>query len=207
MFILGDLFDYWFEYKQAVPKGFVRVLSVLAKFTEAGIPVHIFTGNHDMWLSNYLIEEIGLQVYKNPIQRELHGQSFFLGHGDGLGPGDYGYKFIKKIFSNKINQWFFARLHPNFGLGLMKYFSRKSRESEAESPPFLGADKEWLVQYCERKIQTENHDYFIFGHRHLPIDYTLSNGHSRYINCGDWLSQNTYVKYSNNQLTLESFTE
>jgi len=188
-----------------VPKGFVRVLAKLSTFTEAGIPVHVFTGNHDLWLSDYLEKEIGVKVYKKPVRKTIDGQVFLLGHGDGLGPEDHGYKFLKKILSNKVNQWLFARIHPNTGLGLMKYFSRKSREGNKESPKFLGADKEWLVQYCERKIETEHYDYFIFGHRHLPIDYELSNGQSRYINCGEWLTQNTYVEFSNNKLELKEF--
>lgn len=205
LFLLGDVFDYWFEYKKVVPKGFVRLLGKLAEFSAAGIPLHIFTGNHDMWLFDYLEKEIGATVYKDPIKRTFGGKIFFLGHGDGLGPGDHGYKFIKKVFRFPINQWLFARLHPNLGIALMQYFSRKSRESDSESKKFLGPEKEWLVQFCEGKLKEEHMDYFIFGHRHLAIDHTLSNGTSRYINAGDWLTFNSYVVFDGEELSLKYF--
>lgn len=205
LYLLGDLFDYWFEYKQVVPKGFFRFLAKLAEFTDKGIPLHIFTGNHDMWMFDYLEEELGAQIYLQPITRELSGKLFLLGHGDGLGPADHGYKFIKKVFSNKLNQWLFARLHPNFGIKLMKKFSKTSRESQDEKNVFLGAEKEWLVQYCERKLESKYYDYFIFGHRHLMIDHLLSNGKSRYVNCGDWIRYNSYVVWDGKQLELKTF--
>jgi len=206
LYILGDLFDYWFEYSKVVPKGFVRVLAKLAQFTERDIPVHIFTGNHDMWMFDYLENEIGANVYREPITRELGGKQFFLGHGDGLGPGDHGYKFIKKIFRSRINQWLFARLHPNFGIGLMQRFSKTSRESQDEAYEFLGPEKEWLVQFCEDHLKKNEIDFFVFGHRHLPIDYQLSKPNARYINCGDWIRHNTFVVFDGEQLELKKFT-
>jgi len=205
LYILGDLFDYWFEYKKVVPRGFVRILAKFAQFTERDIPVHVFTGNHDMWMFDYLETEIGVNLYTEPIERELHGKKFVLGHGDGLGPGDHGYKFIKKVFRSKINQWLFARLHPNLGIALMQKFSKKSREAESESPEFMGADKEWLVQYCEAEIESKEIDYFIFGHRHLPITHPLSNGKSVYINSGDWITHNSYVELKEGQLELKTY--
>jgi len=205
LYLLGDLFDYWFEYKQVVPRGFVRFLAKLSEFTDRDIPVHVFLGNHDMWMFDYLEEEIGVIIHKEPIQKELQGKTYILGHGDGLGPGDHGYKFIKKVFRSPINQWLFARLHPNFAVALMKRFSKKSRESEMEAPDFMGADKEWLIQHCEAELKTKAVDNFIFGHRHLPIDHTLSNGISRYLNCGDWLSHNTYVELKDGHLQLKNY--
>jgi len=205
LYILGDLFDYWFEYKKVVPKGFIRILTKLSEFTDRDIPVHIFTGNHDMWMFDYLEDEIGAIIYRAPIVRQLQGKKFLLGHGDGLGPGDHGYKFIKKVFRSKINQWLFARLHPNLGITLMQKFSKKSRDAETESPAFMGPDKEWLIQYCEKKIEKGDIDYFIFGHRHLPIDYTLSNKRSRYINCGDWIEHNSYVVLREGEIELKKF--
>ena len=205
LYLLGDLFDFWFEYKQVVPKGHVRLLATLAKFNDHGIPVHVFTGNHDMWMFGYLEEECGVIIHRAPITKEIEGKVFLLGHGDGLGPGDHGYKFIKKVFRNKLNQWLFARLHPNFALKLMQFSSKTSRESDKEAPEFLGPDKEWLVQYCERKLKEQNFDYFIFGHRHIPIDFTLSNGKSRYINTGDWLTHFSFARFAEGNLELLNF--
>lgn len=206
LYLLGDLFDFWFEYKAVVPRGHIRFLAKLAEFTDRGIPVYVFTGNHDMWIFDYLENEIGVTIHRDPIVNTFGGKTFFLGHGDGLGPGDHGYKLIKKVFRSKINQWLFARLHPNFAIWLMRRFSQTSRESQSEDNQFLGADKEWLVQYCEKKIQQQNIDYFIFGHRHLPIDHLLSNGQSRYINSGDWMHHNSYVEFCNGKLELKTYT-
>ena len=203
LFLLGDLFDYWFEYKKVVPKGFIRFLAKLTEFTSQNIPVHIFTGNHDMWMFDYLEKEIGATLYREPLSIKLMNHHFVLGHGDGLGPGDHGYKFIKKVFRSRINQWLFARIHPNLGVSLMQYYSQRSRESETHSPPFMGPKKEWLIQYCEDRIKAQPEiDYFIFGHRHLPIDYTLSNQKTRYINSGDWIEHFTYVKYDGHEVSL-----
>ncbi len=202
LYILGDIFDYWFEYKKVVPKGFVRLLAQLAGLAERGIDVHIFTGNHDLWMKDYLEEEIGAKVYKDPIYKKIGEHQFHLGHGDGLGPGDHGYKFLKKVFRNKINQWLFARIHPNTGIRIMQYASQRSRKREETSAPFLGSENEWLIQYAEEILTNKKVDYFLFGHRHLPIDYTLSNGHSRYINTGDWINHYSYARYRNGDMQL-----
>ncbi len=204
LYLLGDLFDYWFEYKRVVPRGYVRFLGKLAQMVDRGIPVYIFSGNHDVWMFDYLEKELGATVHHKPITVTLRDKLFLLGHGDGLGPGDHGYKFIKKIFRAPINQWLFARLHPNFALWIMKKFSKTSREAQEEEG-FLGADKEWLVQYAERKITEKAYDYLLFGHRHLPIDHLLSNKKSRYVNCGDWIHHNTYVVFDGKQLDLKKY--
>lgn len=207
LYILGDLFDYWFEYKKVIPKGHVRILAKIAELTDSGIPVHLYTGNHDMWMFGYLEDEIGVTLHKKPNFIEIGNKKFMLGHGDGLGPGDTKYKILKKIFSNKLNQWFFERIHPNTGVKMMKYSSQKSRKSQPEIYPFLGPEKEWLIKYAERKLETMEIDYFIFGHRHLPIDYTLSNGKSRYINTGDWITHNTYAKFENGKVSLIKYNQ
>lgn len=205
LYLLGDIFDYWFEYKEVIPKGHIRFLAKLAEFTDSGIPVHVFTGNHDMWMFDYLEKEIGVNIHRQALEKKIDGKLFLLGHGDGLGPADYGYKFIKKVFRNKINQWLFARLHPNLGLRLMIKFSQTSRDSQTEEKKFLGAEKEWLVLYAERKLKSKAYDYFIFGHRHLMIDHLLSNGSARYLNCGDWLSYNSYVVWDGQELKLKTY--
>lgn len=205
LYLMGDVFDYWFEYKEVVPRGYVRLLGKLAELSDAGVELHYFTGNHDMWVFDYLPKEIGLQIHRAPIQKEYNGKKFFLGHGDGLGPGDFGYKFIKKVFANKLAQWLFARVHPNTGIGLMKFFSRRSRIATGTSDDvYLGDDKEWLMIFSREVLQKEHYDYFIFGHRHMPLDKQLSDK-SRYINLGEWINHFTYAEYDGAELSLKKF--
>ncbi len=205
LYLMGDVFDYWFEYKEVVPRGYVRLLGKLAELSDAGVELHYFTGNHDMWVFDYLPKEIGLQIHRAPIQKEYNGKKFFLGHGDGLGPGDFGYKFIKKVFANKLAQWLFARVHPNTGIGLMKFFSRRSRIATGTSDDvYLGDDKEWLMIFSREVLQKEHYDYFIFGHRHMPLDKQLSDK-SRYINLGEWINHFTYAEFDGAELSLKKF--
>jgi UDP-2,3-diacylglucosamine hydrolase len=202
LFLVGDLFDFWFEYKKAIPKGFVRLQGKIAEFTDAGIPVHVFTGNHDMWMFDYLPQELGVKLYKEPIRRNFNGKEFLIGHGDGLGPGDHGYKFIKKVFANPLSQWLFARLHPNFGIGLADYWSTKSRRANrGEDEKFLGKENEWLAIYCEEYLKKEHIDYFIFGHRHLPLDLKIGDN-SRYLNLGEWINYQSYACFDGKKLEL-----
>ena len=208
IFLVGDLFDYWFEYKRVVPRGYTRLLGKIAELTDSGIPVHVFTGNHDMWIFDYLPTELGVSLYRAPIKREFNGKKFFIGHGDGLGPGDHGYKFIKKVFASKVCQWLFARLHPNFGVGMMHFWSRRSRAATGQNDEkFLGRDKEWLVIFCHDTLKEEHHDYFIFGHRHLAMDLLLDNESSRYVNLGDWLTFDTYGVFDGTDFQLLHYTD
>jgi len=205
IFIVGDLFDFWFEYKRVVPRGYVRVLGKLAEIRDSGIPIYFFTGNHDQWMRNYFEEELNIPVYHHPVQVELSGKKFFIGHGDGLGKGDYGYKFLKKIFTSKIAKWLFARLHPNFGIWLGNYWSRNNRLiNGVEEEKFLGEEKEWLIGFAREKLRTEKIDYFIFGHRHLALDYKL-NEQSRYINLGDWIRFDSYAVFDGNDVQLKYY--
>ncbi len=207
IYLVGDLFDFWFEYKHAVPRGFTRVLGTLAELTDGGLPIHVFTGNHDMWIFDYLPQETGVVVHRAPIQRVWNGKHFFIGHGDGLGPGDYGYKFIKRVFASRACQWLFARLHPNFGIGLANFWSRTSRKSSAEADrTFLGEDNEWLVQYCREVLSHKHFDVFIFGHRHLPLDIALDQS-ARYLNLGDWLGHFTYAVFDGEQVELLKYPD
>lgn len=203
IFLVGDIFDFWFEYKKAIPKGYVRLLGKLAELADSGIKIHIFTGNHDMWIFDYLPQEIGAELYKEPIQIERQGKKLFIGHGDGLGPGDRGYKFLKKVFANKVCQWLFARLHPNFGIGLADYFSKSSRAKTGDQDSkFLGEENEWLAVYSKEVLEKEHFDFFIFGHRHLPLEIKLTE-QSSYVNLGDWLHHYTYGVLRNGKLSLE----
>ncbi len=205
LYLVGDVFDAWFEYRKVVPKGYVRLLGKLADLRERGLPIYFFTGNHDMWMFRYLEEELDIPIFRQPIVREMGGKRFFIGHGDGLGPGDFGYKFIKAVFANPVCQWLFERLHPNAGLWLMDAFSGTSRKANPADPKYHGPEKERLIQFCNDKLETEQFDYFIFGHRHLPIDHTLKNGKSRYLNLGDWLRFNSYAVFDGHELELKFF--
>ncbi len=194
--LLGDVFDFWFEYKHAVPKGYTRLMGALAALTDAGIPVHFFMGNHDMWTFGYLETELGVKVYPHPVKWERWGHRLYLAHGDGLGPGDYSFKIIRKVFRSPFFQWCFARLHPNFGIGLGLALSRRSRKAHAASEQqYLGHDQEWLTQYCTTDLSAEKFDYMVFGHRHLPLWIPIS-GNGVYVNLGDWVSHFTFGRLS-----------
>jgi UDP-2,3-diacylglucosamine hydrolase len=207
IFIVGDLFDFWYEYKKVVPKGYVRILGKIAEITDAGIAIHFFVGNHDMWMKDYFQKELNTSVYFEPSEFTFNGKRFLIGHGDGLGPGDEGYKFIKKVFRNPICQWLFGILPPRFGIGLADFFSKKSRaKTGTTNEIFLGEDKEWLVVYAKEILKKEHYDYFIFGHRHLPLDIVL-NEKSKYINLGDWIKYFTYAVFNGENLSLEYYKD
>lgn len=203
IFIVGDLFDFWFEYRTVVPKGFVRILGKLAELTDAGIPVHFFVGNHDMWMSGYFEKELNIPVYHESSIFEFNGKKLLIGHGDGLGPGDHGYKFIKKVFRHPLSKFLFGLIPPFFGISLAAYFSKSSRASTGESDEkFLGEENEWLILYCREMLKEQAFDYFVFGHRHLPIDFQL-NEKSRYINLGDWIKYDSYAVFDGRSLELK----
>ncbi len=202
IFLLGDLFDFWFEYKTVVPKGFTRTLGKLAEITDSGIPVYYFVGNHDLWMNGYFEEELNIPVYHTPQEFTFNETTFFIGHGDGLGPGDKGYKRMKKVFTNPIAKWFYRWLHPDLGVKLAQYLSVKNKLiSGDEDVTFLGEDNEWLVQYCKRKLEEKHRDYFVFGHRHLPMEIELKPS-SRYTNLGDWIIHYTYAVYDGKEFKL-----
>lgn len=207
IFIVGDMFDFWYEYKTVVPKGYTRLLGKLAEITDSGIPIHFFMGNHDMWMNGYFEKELNIPVYHEPQIFEWNNKEFYIGHGDGLGPGDHKYKFLKKVFRSKTCKWFFGQLHPTLGVGIANYFSRKSRIKTMQSDKkFLGEDKEWLIIYCKEVLQKDFYDYLIFGHRHLPIDFNLSEK-SRYINLGDWIKYFSYAVFDGENLELKYYTK
>lgn len=202
IFLVGDMFDFWFEYRTVVPKGFVRLLGKLAELSDSGIQLHFFVGNHDMWIRDYFQKELNMQVYFEPATFEFNGKKILVGHGDGQGPGDHGYKFLKKIFRNPVCQWLFGVLPPAIGMGIANYFSQKSRNADKSAEEtFLGEDKEWLIAYCREMLQKEHFDYFIFGHRHLPIDFSLAEN-SRYFNLGDWINFKSYAVFDGTVASL-----
>ena len=195
VFLLGDLFDFWFEYKTVVPKGFVRVLGKLAELKDAGIDIYFFVGNHDLWMRDYFQKELNIPVFHEPQEFDINGKLFLIGHGDGLGPGDYGYKRMKKVFTFPFFKWLFRWLHPDIGVKLGHYFSVKNKLiSGDEDAQFLGEENEWLALYCRKKLTEKHYDFFIFGHRHLPLEIEL-NSSSTYINLGDWIRYFTYGEF------------
>lgn len=203
IFVLGDVFDFWYEYKKVVPKGFVRLLGKLAELTDSGILIHFFVGNHDMWMAGYFEKELNIQVHFNPQEFLINNKKFLIGHGDGLGPGDKKYKLLKKVFRSKISQFLFGMMHPSWGIGLADYFSKKSRAATGKSDEhFLGEDKEWLIIYCKEILEKEHFDYFVFGHRHLPIEFSLKEK-STYINLGDWITYFSYAEFDGEKLQLK----
>ncbi len=211
IFIVGDMFDFWYEYRKVVPKGYVRLLGKLAEITDAGIPVHFFVGNHDMWMKDYFQKELNIQIFFEPVDFEINGKQFHIGHGDGLGPGDHGYKMLKKVFRNPICQWLFGILPPFVGMGLANYLSRRSRaQTGVTEEIFLGEEKEWLIIHCKDLLKQKFYDFFVFGHRHLPIDFRLTNTdsqpESRYINLGDWIRYNSYAVFNGSELEIKYYT-
>jgi UDP-2,3-diacylglucosamine hydrolase len=205
IYLLGDIFDFWFEYRHAIPRGFIRLQGKLAELRDAGIPIVFFTGNHDMWMFDYFPTELGIPIYRDPQVLQVGAQKLLVGHGDGLGPGDHTYKIIKKFFNSKLCQWLFARLHPNFGIGIANYWSRKSRLGNQKSEEkFEGEEGEFLWSYCKDLESREHFDYYIFGHRHLPLDLQIG-ANSRYINTGEWVNFSTYAEYDGQRVELKTF--
>ena len=203
--LLGDLFDFWFEYKTVIPKGFTRTLGKLAEISDSGIPIYFFVGNHDLWMRDYFKTELNIEVFHKPQDFTFNQTTFLIGHGDGLGPGDKGYKRMKKVFTNPLSKWLFNWLHPDIGVKLAQYMSVKNKLiSGDDDAKFLGEDNEWLVQYCKRKESQQHRDYYVFGHRHLPLEISI-NDTSKYINLGDWIQYYTYGVFDGNVLELKEF--
>jgi len=205
IFLIGDLFDFWFEYKTVVPKGFTRTLGKLAEISDSGIPIHYFVGNHDMWMNGYFEEELGIPVYHKPKEFTFNNTTVFIGHGDGLGPGDKGYKRMKKIFTNSFFKWLFKWVHPDIGVKIAQYLSVKNKLiSGDDDAEFLGEDNEWLAVYSRKKLEEKHRDFFVFGHRHLPLEIQL-NEKSKYINLGDWIQYYTYGEFDGENFELKTY--
>lgn len=204
LYLVGDIFDTWFEYRHVVPKGFTRFLGKLAALSDKGLQIEVFTGNHDLWMQGYFEEEMKVPVHYGPIVREFNGKRFFIGHGDGLGPGDHGYKILKKVMSNNFSQWLYRRLHPDTGVGMAGWLSRLGpKHADTPEVKFLG-EEEWLVQFAREELKNEPIDYFIFGHRHIAIEYPLTDK-SLYVNLGDWIRYDSYAVFNGEQLNLKFY--
>lgn len=200
LFLMGDLFDFWFEYKKVVPRGFSRILGKLAELSDQGIRLHYFTGNHDIWMFDYLTEETGMTIYRHPTALTLKGRHFFLAHGDGFDENDHTFRFLKWIFTNRFLQWAFARLHPNFAFRIADGWSRRSRMIHGEQA--FRSEEEPLVKYSRKYLEGQGYDFLIFGHRHCPVDYPL-NEHTRLVVLGDWINHFSYAVFDGESLQLK----
>lgn len=208
VFIVGDLFDFWFEYKTVIPKGYARLFGKLAEITDMGIPVHFFRGNHDVWAFDYLSEELNIKIYREPLIRTLNGKKFYIAHGDGLGKGDNGYKFLKKVFEFPLNQWLFKWLHPDIGARMGLYFSGKSRlahETNLNETEGMKRGINRLAEHCREVLKDHpDIDYFIFGHIHMQHKTSLEDK-ALYISLGDWLRAYNYAVFDGNSIELKSY--
>ena len=204
IYLLGDIFDFWFEYKYVVPKGFVRFLGTLAHLTDSGIRIHLFCGNHDLWLRDYFQDELGIFVHKQRETPALYGKTFMLGHGDGLDPKDKKYKFINSIFKNKFCISAFATLHPRWAIAMAQKWSRSSRASHSEKDMIDLGEKEPIYQFCLKTLESQNIDFFVFGHRHLVCNKKIKDK-TRYINLGYWNIYGHYAVWDGENLELKKF--
>jgi UDP-2,3-diacylglucosamine hydrolase len=204
LFLVGDIFDFWYEYRKVVAKGFARFIGKLCEYTDSDIPVYMFTGNHDVWMYDYFQTEVGATVCYKPIEITINNKKFFIGHGDGVGPKDYSYKFLKAFFNNKFAQFLFSRLHPNFAYSLGQTWSKHSRYSKGISEAFHGMDKEFNILFAKDLLKTKQIDYFVFGHRHIPMDIRL-NENSKLFNLGEWIFCMTYGIFDGREFILKSY--
>jgi len=205
LILLGDIFDFWFEYKHAIPKGFARIQGRLAMWKDAGIPVYIFTGNHDLWMKEYFPTEFGIPVFHQGISTDILGHSCFLAHGDGLGPGDHGFKIMKKLFTNPSAQWMFRWLHPDWGIPLAEYFSGSSRKAHREKDEVHYGENEFLYQFVQEYAPKHPEiSTYIFGHRHRA-EIIEFNANTKLINLGDWIRLNTFLEITRESIQLHSF--
>jgi UDP-2,3-diacylglucosamine hydrolase len=199
IYLLGDIFDFWWEYKKVVPRGFTRFLGTVSKITDSGIPVHFFTGNHDMWVGDYLSEECGMIIHKSPLTVIFDDKKFHLAHGEGLGTESKGYKILLSIFRNKPLQAMYSSLHPSIGMGIGHKWSLSSRLGKGITKEFLGEDKEDLIRYAKSILENDKIDYFIFGHRHLAITYNIRPD-SQIVFLGDWIKKGSYAEWDGQTL-------
>lgn len=205
IFLVGDLFDFWYEYKHVVPKGFVRFFGKLAELSDAGIEIVVFLGNRDMWMTDYFQKELNIQTIRRPQTFIFNNKKFYVGHGDGLGADDFGYKILKVIFEGKVPRFLFGRiLHPNTGQLIGQIWTKNSWKKKRTAEEFLGEEKEHLVQYSKKIEAKEHHDFYIFGHRHTKVELDISPT-SKYINLGDWIWYNSYAVFDGENLQLLSY--
>uniref|UniRef100_UPI003217A091 UDP-2,3-diacylglucosamine diphosphatase n=1 Tax=uncultured Draconibacterium sp. TaxID=1573823 RepID=UPI003217A091 len=206
LYLMGDIFDYWYDYKKVAPRGFTRILGRIADIADSGVPVHFFTGNHDLWVFDYFEEELGITVHRSEIMQEIKGKIFFLAHGDGLDASDKGYIFLKKIFTNKTLQWLFSRLHPNFTFALAHKWSASSRLSKNDYLDDFMANQDGMYKFAANFLKDNHVDYFVMGHRHRMANEKI-NGKTRFILLGDWIKSFSYGVFDGKKFELKKFKD
>lgn len=209
VYLLGDIFDYWYEYKYVVPKGFTRLLGKISELTDMGIEVHFFIGNHDIWCKDYFVEECGMILHKRPMTVELYGKEFYLAHGDGLGDKSLGFRLMRALFHSKTAQMLFSAIHPRWTMELGLSWSKHSRlkRADGKEPDYMGEDKEPLVLYTKEYLKTHpGINFFIYGHRHIMLDLMLSRD-SRIVILGDWINDFSYAVFDGENLYLDQYVE
>jgi len=204
IYLLGDIFDFWFEYNKSVPKGFVRLMGKIAELTDDGIKIYFFKGNHDLWTFGYLKKELGVKVIDKDLTKIYGGKVFYMHHGDGLGPDEFGFKFLKSIFTSKLCQFMFSWIHPDIGIRIAQFWAKKSRIANRIKEDTFNNEKERQISFCRNYLKSKKVDYFIFGHRHYPIDYKLQHN-SRMINLGEWVNFNSYAVFDGLKLELKHY--
>lgn len=209
VYLLGDMFDFWFEYKTVVPKGYTRFLGKISELTDLGVEVHYFTGNHDLWMGDYLERECGVVLHRRSSVVELYGKIFYLAHGDGLGTTDRKFKTLRAVFHNGLCQRLFSALHPRWGVAFGLEWAKHSRQKrvDGKEPEYMGEEREELVIFAKDYLKTHpDINFFIFGHRHIELDLMLAR-QTRLLILGDWITQFSYVIYDGEHLLLEEFVE
>lgn len=204
LYLMGDIFDFWYEYKKVAPRGFTRVLGKIADLTDRGIPVHFFTGNHDVWVFDYLAEETGVQVHRKEILVDIYGKKFFLAHGDGLDKNDIGYLLLKKIFTNKPLQWLFSRLHPNFSFWLAHKWSASSRLSKSDIDDDFMVNQDGMYKFAADFLKNTPVDYFVMGHRHRMVCEKMDDN-ATFVLLGDWINSYSYGIFDGNTFELKKY--
>ncbi|HRX11369.1 MAG TPA: UDP-2,3-diacylglucosamine diphosphatase [Draconibacterium sp.] len=206
LYLMGDIFDFWWEYKKVVPRGFTRILGRIANLTDRGIPVYFFPGNHDLWVFDYLPSELGVIVHHHEIVKEIEGKKFFLAHGDGLDASDVGYNRLKKIFTNRKMQWLFSRLHPNFALHIAHKWSKSSRTAKFEKEAEFDVNVDGMYKFAKSFLKIEKVDYFIFGHRHCMVN-TPMNDDTSFVLLGDWIKNFSYGVFDGEKFELKKYND
>jgi len=206
LYLMGDIFDFWWEYKKVVPRGYTRILGRIANLTDRGVPVYFFPGNHDLWVFDYLPSELGVVIHRNEIIKEIGGKKFFLAHGDGLDAEDVGYNRLKKIFTNKPLQWLYSRLHPNFALHIAHQWSKSSRTAKFEKEEEFILNNDGIYNFAKNYLKQESINYFIFGHRHQMVDKQLAEN-SRFVLLGDWIKNFSYGVFDGEKFELKKYKD